>query len=44
VLIIEHIAISKSFGRVNNYVINPSQELIAVGLTNIVGPFLGEWR
>jgi sodium-independent sulfate anion transporter 11 len=25
VLILEHIAISKSFGRINNYVINPSQ-------------------
>lgn len=43
VLIIEHIAISKSFGRINNYVINPSQELIAVGITNLVGPFLGAY-
>ena len=41
VLIIEHIAISKSFGRVNNYIINPSQELVAIGFTNIFGPFLG---
>ena len=41
VLIIEHIAISKSFGRINNYVINPSQELVAVGFTNVFGPFLG---
>jgi sodium-independent sulfate anion transporter 11 len=41
VLIIEHIAISKSFGRVNNYIINPSQELVAVGFTNLLGPFLG---
>lgn len=41
VLLIEHIAISKSFGRVNNYVINPSQELVAIGVTNILGPFLG---
>ncbi|PKS05015.1 hypothetical protein jhhlp_008381 [Lomentospora prolificans] len=41
VLIIEHIAISKSFGRVNNYVIDPSQELVAVGFTNLLGPFLG---
>lgn len=40
-LIIEHIAISKSFGRVNNYIINPSQELVAVGFTNVFGPFLG---
>ena len=35
VLLIEHIAISKSFGRVNNYRIDPSQELIAIGFTNI---------
>jgi sodium-independent sulfate anion transporter 11 len=41
VLLIEHIAISKSFGRVNNYIINPSQELVAIGFTNVFGPFLG---
>lgn len=41
VLIIEHIAISKSFGRVNNYRINPSQEFVAIGVTNVIGPFLG---
>ncbi|PVI06701.1 sulfate permease-like protein [Periconia macrospinosa] len=43
VLILEHIAISKSFGRINNYVINPSQELVAVGFTNVLGPFLGAY-
>ncbi|KAI0965815.1 sulfate permease [Xylaria arbuscula] len=43
VLIIEHIAISKSFGRLNNYVINPSQELVAIGFTNVFGPFLGAY-
>ena len=43
VAIIEHIAISKSFGRVNNYVIDPSQELVAVGFTNVLGPFLGAY-
>lgn len=41
VLLIEHIAISKSFGRINNYTINPSQELVAIGFTNVFGPFLG---
>jgi len=41
VLLVEHIAISKSFGRINNYVINPSQEMIAIGVTNILGPFVG---
>jgi sodium-independent sulfate anion transporter 11 len=41
VLVIEHIAVSKSFGRVNNYTIDPSQELIAIGITNLLGPFVG---
>ncbi|KAF2858706.1 SulP family sulfate permease [Piedraia hortae CBS 480.64] len=41
VLLIEHISIAKSFGRVNNYTINPSQELVAIGVANILGPFLG---
>ncbi len=41
VLLIEHISISKSFGRINNYTIDPSQELVAIGVTNLFGPFLG---
>jgi len=41
VLLIEHIAISKSFGRINNYTINPSQELLSIGVTNLLAPFLG---
>ena len=41
VLVIEHISISKSFGRINNYTIDPSQEFVAIGVTNILGPFLG---
>lgn len=43
VMLIEHIAISKSFGRINNYQINPSQELVAIGVTNVLGPFLGAY-
>ncbi|EKV16024.1 SutA [Penicillium digitatum Pd1] len=43
VLLIEHIAISKSFGRVNNYTIEPSQEFIAIGISNLLGPFLGAY-
>ncbi|KAJ5497372.1 hypothetical protein N7463_009359 [Penicillium fimorum] len=42
VLLIEHIAISKSFGRVNNYTIDPSQEFIAIGISNLLGPFLAK--
>ncbi|KAF4976589.1 hypothetical protein FZEAL_6767 [Fusarium zealandicum] len=43
VVLIEHISISKSFGRINNYVIDPSQELVAIGVSNILGPFLGAY-
>ena len=41
VMLVEHIAISKAFGRVNNYQIDPSQEMVAIGVTNILSPFLG---
>ncbi|KAH7916027.1 sulfate transporter family-domain-containing protein [Hygrophoropsis aurantiaca] len=37
ILVLEHIAIARSFGRVNGYKINPNQELIAIGVTNTVG-------
>ena len=43
VMLIEHIAISKSFGRVNNYTISPSQELVAIGVSNLLGPFVGAY-
>lgn len=43
ILLLEHIAISKSFGRLNNYKINPNQELIAIGVTNMVGPTFGAY-
>ncbi|KAK5172192.1 uncharacterized protein LTR77_003830 [Saxophila tyrrhenica] len=43
VILIEHISIAKSFGRVNNYTINPSQEMVAIGITNLLGPFLGAY-
>lgn len=41
VVLIEHISIAKSFGRINNYTINPSQEMIAIGVSNLLAPFLG---
>jgi sodium-independent sulfate anion transporter 11 len=43
VLVIEHISIGKEFGRINNYMINPNSEFIAIGVCNIVGPFLGAY-
>ncbi|KAI1101477.1 sulfate permease II [Jackrogersella minutella] len=41
IIIIEHIAIGKAFGRKNGYTIVPSQELVAIAATNMVGPFIG---
>ncbi|THU89361.1 sulfate permease [Dendrothele bispora CBS 962.96] len=43
ILLLEHIAISKSFGRVNGYKIDPNQELIAIGVTNTVGTVFGAY-
>jgi sodium-independent sulfate anion transporter 11 len=40
-LLIEHLSIAKSFGRLNNYTINPSSEFLAIGVTNLIGPLLG---
>lgn len=39
ILVLEHIAISKSFGRVHEYRVNPDQELIAIGVANVFGYF-----
>ncbi|KAF2754725.1 sulfate permease-like protein [Pseudovirgaria hyperparasitica] len=36
---LEHLAIAKGFGRKNNYVIDQSQELVYLGLTNFVNSF-----
>lgn len=43
VMIVEHIAISKSFGRVNNYTVDPSQEMVAIGMANLLGTFFGAY-
>lgn len=43
ILLLEHIAISKSFGRVNEYKIIPDQELIAIGTTNTLGTFFNAY-
>ncbi|KAH7088757.1 sulfate permease-like protein [Paraphoma chrysanthemicola] len=41
ILIVEHIAIAKSFGRIFGYTIQPSQEMIAQGASNMLSPFVG---
>ncbi|KAJ3041220.1 hypothetical protein HDV00_009758 [Rhizophlyctis rosea] len=43
VSILEHVAIVKSYGRLNGYVPKPNQELVAIGLTNIVASFFGAY-
>ncbi|SCU86060.1 LANO_0C06590g1_1 [Lachancea nothofagi CBS 11611] len=43
VLLLEHIAISKAFGRVNDYRVVPDQELIAIGATNLIGTFFNAY-
>ncbi|SCW04244.1 LAFE_0H09252g1_1 [Lachancea fermentati] len=43
VLVLEHIAISKAFGRVNDYRVVPDQELIAIGATNLIGTFFNAY-
>jgi sodium-independent sulfate anion transporter 11 len=42
ILVLEHVAIAKSFGRINNYKIDADQEIIAIGAANIVGSFFGK--
>ena len=39
--IIEHIAMAKAFGRLNGYRADPNQEIVALGVTNIIAPFFG---
>ncbi|KIV96610.1 hypothetical protein PV10_00452 [Exophiala mesophila] len=41
ILVIEHIAIAKNFGKRFGYQVNPSQEIMAQGTANVLGPFLG---
>ncbi|KAI9283330.1 sulfate transporter family-domain-containing protein [Sporodiniella umbellata] len=43
ILILEHIAIAKSFGRISNYKIDPDQEILAIGAANIAGSFFGAY-
>ncbi|EPY54230.1 sulfate transporter [Schizosaccharomyces cryophilus OY26] len=43
VLLLEHISIAKSFGRINDYKVIPDQELIAMGVTNLIGVFFNAY-
>ncbi|KAJ3146259.1 hypothetical protein HDU89_006400 [Geranomyces variabilis] len=41
VSVLEHVAVVKSYGRLNGYRPDANQELVALGATNLVGSFLG---
>jgi len=41
ILVVEHTAIAKSFSRKFNYKIDPSQEILAQGASNLIGTFVG---
>ncbi|KAG8886508.1 hypothetical protein FRB97_003019 [Tulasnella sp. 331] len=43
IMLLEHIAIGKSFGRINGYKIDPNQELVAIGVTNTIGSFFNAY-
>lgn len=43
ILLLEHIAISKSFGRINDYKVVPDQELVAIGVNNLIGTFFNAY-
>ncbi|KAJ3382408.1 hypothetical protein HDU84_004335 [Entophlyctis sp. JEL0112] len=39
--ILEHIAVVKTYGRVNGYTTNPNQEIVAMGFANTLGSLVG---
>ncbi|ORY49163.1 sulfate permease [Rhizoclosmatium globosum] len=41
VSILEHIAVVKTYGRVNGYFTDNNQEVVAIGLTNLIASFVG---
>ncbi|OZJ04457.1 hypothetical protein BZG36_02789 [Bifiguratus adelaidae] len=43
VLLLEQLAVAKSFGRINDYTINVDQEIVTIGLSNVLGSFFGAY-
>ncbi|KAI8090276.1 sulfate transporter family-domain-containing protein, partial [Gilbertella persicaria] len=41
ILVLEHISVAKSFGRICDYQIDPDQEILAIGMSNVIGSFFG---
>jgi sodium-independent sulfate anion transporter 11 len=40
-LVLEHLSVAKSFGRISGYSIRPNQEIFAIGVSNVLGSFFG---
>ncbi|KAI8098500.1 sulfate transporter family-domain-containing protein [Halteromyces radiatus] len=43
ILVLEHVSVAKSFGRLSDYEIQPNQEILAIGASNIIGAFFGAY-
>ncbi|ORX45914.1 hypothetical protein DM01DRAFT_265478, partial [Hesseltinella vesiculosa] len=43
ILVLEHVSVAKSFGRLAGYNIQPDQEIIAIGASNMLGAFFGAY-
>lgn len=43
VLVLEHISIAKAFGRVSDYRIDPNQEILSIGVSNLIGTFFNAY-
>ncbi|KAJ3075410.1 hypothetical protein HDU98_008239 [Podochytrium sp. JEL0797] len=41
VSILEHVAVAKAYGRLNGYTADTNQEIVAIGMSNLVGAFVG---
>lgn len=41
ILILEHITVAKSFGRIYKYAVDSDQEILAIGVCNVIAPFFG---
>ncbi|KAI8075149.1 sulfate transporter family-domain-containing protein [Gongronella butleri] len=41
ILILEHVSVAKSFGRMDDYTIQANQEIFTIGFANILGSFFG---
>jgi sodium-independent sulfate anion transporter 11 len=41
ILILEHVSVAKTFGNLSNYTIDPNQEILTIGISNIIGSFFG---